>query len=253
MNLIWVINGKKVKQTFLVILCGFLAAAIASVNSRENLAFTTTKSEPHAVAQVETNKRQIALTFDVGWGDTLVVPILKVLKEEGVHATFFLSGSWAEHHPDLAKKIVKGGHEIASHGYGHKNYRSMDARSIQNDMMLAREAIEKATGKTVTLFRPPNQKYNEQMLRTAQAMHYTVIASSVDAGDVSASSEKEILENVTENVSPGAIIRMHASDSAKLTAEALPALIDALKDEGYAFETVSDLLQNAHTESRLVK
>ncbi|HET7615485.1 MAG TPA: polysaccharide deacetylase family protein, partial [Bacillales bacterium] len=206
MNFIWVVDGKKLKQSLLVVACGFIAALIAFMNNDQAAVFSTAKSGPRAVSKVQTEKKQIALTFDIGWGDVRAVPILDILKEEGVQATFFVSGSWAEHHPEISKKIIKGKHEIASHGFGHKNYQALDRKDIRSDLMLSKEAIEKASGEEVSLIRPPQGKYNMEMLKTAKALHFTVISSSVDSGDVSASRPEEIVKNVVNEVSPGDII-----------------------------------------------
>ncbi|HEU5139037.1 MAG TPA: polysaccharide deacetylase family sporulation protein PdaB [Bacillales bacterium] len=252
MKFFWIVNGKTLKKTLLIIVSAFIAAAIAFMNSSELPAFSTSGG-PRAISKVNTEKKQVALTFDIGWGDLRAKPILRVLEKKNVQATFFVSGSWAEHHPKIAKKIVTEENEIGSHGFGHKNYRSMEEAAIRKDILLAREAIKKATGKTTSLLRPPNGNFNEKVLEIAEALNYTVIDSSVNSRDITNPGARTIIRNVVEPASPGDIILMHASDSAKQTDKALPAIIEKLKDEGYSFVTVSKLLTNAETQSELVK
>lgn len=253
MNFFWVLNGKKLKQTLLVIVAAFIAAGIAFVNT-EGLPASSTGQSPQAISKVQTKKKQIALTFDIGWGELQVEPILKVLKEKGVQATFFVSGSWADHHPEIVKEMVKNKNEVGSHGFGHKNYRSMEKTNMRNDMLLSREAIKKATrGDSPSLLRPPDGSFNENVLRTAQALGFTVIDSSISSRDIENPGVEQIVKNVVKPASPGDIVLMHASDSAKQTAEALPIIIEKLRGKGYSLVTVSKLLNNADTRSNLVK
>jgi len=246
-----IVNGKKLKQTLLIVASAFFAAAIVFMNT-EGLPVFSTPDGPRAISNVHTKKKQVALTFDIGWGDVRAVPILNILKEEGVQATFFISGSWAEHHPDIVKKIARGKHEIASHGFGHKDYISMEKADVRNDILLAQSAIEKTSGEKPTLLRPPDSSFNERVLDTAESLNVTVIDSSVNSKDVTTAGANQIVRNVVQPISPGDIILMHASDSAKQTAKALPAIIEELRDKGYSFVTVSNLLTNADTKSNLI-
>lgn len=252
MKFFWIVNGKKLKQTILVIVSALIAAAIAFVNT-EGLPVSSTNSGPQAISKVQTKKKQIALTFDIGWGELQIQPVLNVLKEKGVQATFFISGSWAEHHPEIVKEMVKNKNEIGSHGFGHKNYRSMEKTDMRRDMSLSQQAIKKASGATPSLLRPPNGSFNEKVLQTADALGFTVIDSSVSSKDVENPGVQQIVRNVVKPASPGDIVLMHASDSAKETARALPLIIQKLRDKGYSLVTVTKLLNNADTKSNLVK
>lgn len=252
MKFFWIINGRMLKQTLLIVTAAFIAAAIAFMHN-EQLAVFSTEDGPRAISKIDTDKKQLALTFDIGWGDVRPMPILKLLKKEGVQATFFVSGSWAEQHPDIVKNIVKGEHELASHGFAHKDYRSMKKDEMKNDMLRARKAIKKASGVETMLLRTPKGNFDEEVLTSAEAANYTVIDWSLNSRDITNPGTQAIVNNVVGDVSPGDIVLMHASDSAKQTEEALPVIIDELKDEGYTFVTVSKLLSNAKTETRLVK
>lgn len=240
------------KHVLLIVTSAFIAAAIAFFNSEQIPVFTVT-DEPRAVSKVDTKKKQVALTFDIGWGDMQTVPILNTLKEKNIEATFFVSGKWAERHPDMVETIAKHQHDIGLHGYAHKDYRSLENEEVRRDIMLAREAVQKASEQTITYLRPPEGRFDEEVLETAAAMNMTVIASSVDSKDITNPGASVIISNVVRNITPGDIILMHASDSAKQTANALPVLIDNLRDEGYAFVTISDLLANAEAKSKLIK
>src|SRR5690606_9119361 len=79
---------------------------------------------------IPTSEPAVALTFDISWGEKSPGPILDILKEKQVTATFFLSGPWVESHPELAKRIADEGHEIASHGHRHINYSPLSRAEI---------------------------------------------------------------------------------------------------------------------------
>lgn len=252
MKFFWVVNGKKLKRTLLIVVSAMIAALIAFMNS-EQLPALSTSTGPHAISKVKTRQKQVALTFDLGWGEIQIKPILKTLKKEQVQATFFVSGSWAEHHQEIMKEMAKNKNEIGAHGFGHKDYKTLEDKSLKSDMMLAREAIKKTSGESPSLLRPPDSSYNDNILKLAKRLQYTVIDSSVHSWDITNPGVNKIVKNVVHPVSPGDIILMHASDSAKQTAEALPIIIEKLKDKGYSFVTVSKLLSNAKTKTNLVQ
>lgn len=252
MNFFWIVNAKRLKQTLLIITSAFIAAAIAFMHNQQVAVFSTT-DVPRAISKIDTNQKQLALTFDIGSGDVQASRILKSLKKENVQATFFISGSWAEQHRDIVKKIVKGKHELASYGFNQKNYQSLKQKKMKKDMQLARKAIKKASGKETTWLRTPKGHFDEDVLQTADAANYTVVDWSVDADDVIDPDAQSIVDTIVEHASRGDIIRLDASDAAKQTGQALPDIIEELEEKGYHFVTVSKLLTDAKTESKLVK
>lgn len=104
-----------------LVLLGFLAVTPApEAPVVEHLPAQGPATDP-PLYYVRPKMRAVALTFDISWGHRTLPPVLDILRREGVRATFFLSGPWAEHHPDLVRAIVAGGHEVASHGHEHVN------------------------------------------------------------------------------------------------------------------------------------
>ena len=82
--------------------------------------------------------------------------VLRLFAEEGVKATFFTLGWVAARHPDLIRRIVAGGHEIASHGWDHARVFTLSPQAFRNDLAKARAAIEDAGGVAVTGYRAPS-------------------------------------------------------------------------------------------------
>lgn len=252
MKFFWVWRGKRIKQSLVIIAAAFFAALILFVEGRE-LAVFTSNGAPLAIDKVESRDKNLALTFDISWGETKAVPILEELNKNKITASFFLSGAWAERHPEIVEQIVKGGHEIGSLGYRYENYTSMEDVEIRKDIIRAQEAIKKVSGVHTELLRPPNGNFNKSVLNVSNKLNYTMIHWSLDSKDWKNPGPANIISNVVEEASSGDIILLHASDSAKQTAQALPDLVSQLKSKGYDFVTVSELISNANIKSKEVK
>ncbi|NNU97907.1 polysaccharide deacetylase family protein, partial [Anoxybacillus sp. EFIL] len=119
---------------------------------------------------------QVALTFDISWGDENAEQILDVLKQHGIkNATFFLSASWAERHPSVVKRIKEDGHEIGSMGYQFVNYTELESSKIRQDLMMAKKVFDTLGVKNVELLRPPGGNFNKTVLKIAHSLGYTVV------------------------------------------------------------------------------
>lgn len=254
MNFFWVLSGKRLKQSFIILVALIFAIGIYYTESENIQAFFPTESEPSAIYSVKTDKKQVALTFDISWGEERTEPILEVLKKKGLKkATFFLSSPWVETHPDIVKKIVDMGYEIGSHGHRHDNYSGYTDEQIRTQISKAHQILQKATGKEPKLIRFPNGDFDKRVLKIADQMGYTTIQWDTDSLDWMNPGKEKIVKRVVEKAHPGDIILMHASDSCRQTHEALPEIIDTLKSKGYEFVTVSELIAGANTKIKSVE
>lgn len=206
----------------------------------------STKTGPKAVYKGEQN---IAITFNIGWGDEKAAPIIETLKKENIHsATFFLSGSWAERHPDLVATIVKEGYEIGLLGYNYKDYSDLKDGEISNDIAKAQEVFKKMNVKHIELLRAPTGHFDKRLLKISENLGLTVVHWSVDSKDWTNPGVKQIIKNTTV-AQKGDIILLHASDSAKQTNKALPRILDELRDRNLDFVTVSEMISNTSTRN----
>lgn len=251
MKFFYSINGYRVKH-FAIILVAALFSAILLYVEKDQLAVLSTFNESSAIDSIETKEKRVALTFDISWGEKQALPILDVLKKHGLHTTFFLSGMWAERHPDIVERIAEDGHEIAIQGFQHKNYTEMEDDDIRKDIQLAEAAVGKLINEKTTLLRPPNGNFDKRVLEIANKLNYTVVHWSLNTHDWKNPGTKQIVSNVVDHIEKGDIVLLHASDSAKQTAKALPTIIDELKKQGYALITVSDLIANASIKNNEV-
>lgn len=100
------------------------------------------------------------------------------------------------------------------------------------------------------MLRPPGGNFNKKVLKLAESLGYTVVHWSVDSKDWLNPGTEQIVANVTSDLEPGDIVLLHASDSAKQTAKALPKIIAAMKENGYKNASLSELLANGEAESK---
>ncbi|MCC2683850.1 MAG: polysaccharide deacetylase family sporulation protein PdaB [Paenibacillaceae bacterium] len=201
-----------------------------------------------------TDKKIIALTFDISWGETRAEPILKVLEDKGVKkATFFLSSPWSETHPDIVKSIVAGGYEVGSHGHKHENYSSLDDQDIRKQIQTAHQILSEMTGVAPNLIRLPNGDFDQRVLKIANELNYTVIQWDTDSLDWKNPGVQTIVDRVVKHAHPGDIVLLHASDSSQQTHEALPMIIDQLRAKGYEFATVSELIRQIEVNKQPVE
>jgi polysaccharide deacetylase family sporulation protein PdaB len=248
-NYFYVLNGKKLKQAFIITVAVMFAIGI--IYSERDQVTVFSQGEPAAIYSVQTEKKLIALTFDISWGEKRTDPILKILEDKGVKkATFFLSSPWSKSHPDIVNRIVKGGWEIGSHGHKHVNYSSLSDEEIRTQIKTADQVLNEVTGQDPHLIRMPNGDFDKRVLRIANELDYSVIQWDTDSLDWMNKGVDNIIDRVVSKAHPGDIVLLHASDSCKQTHEALPVIIDQLRAKGYEFVTVGEMLKQTQVDNK---
>lgn len=194
------------------------------------------------IYSVETSKKVVSITFDSAWGTEDLDCILKTLKSQNVKACFFATGEWITKYPDAIKKILADGHEIGSHGDAHKHMNTLSLDSCKEEIRLCHEKMQKLTGKEMTLFRPPYGEYNDTVLEAAKACGYYTIQWDVDSLDWKNYGTTNIINTVVrhKNLKNGSIILLH--NGTKYTAQALPIILEQLKEKGYQMVPLSELI-----------
>ena len=172
--------------------------------------WSETQEEKLPIYCVDTDKKQIALTFDTAWGNEDIPQILKILKQENVKATFFFCGDWISKYPADIKTIYEEGHDIASHGDRHKYMTKLTDKQQQEEIRGVTEKIQGLLGIKIDLFRAPYGDYNESVVKNARRMNYYIIQWNVDSLDWQEPTKEQLIKKVCEhkNLSPGSIILM---------------------------------------------
>lgn len=189
---------------------------------------------------VQREDKKIAITFDCAWGVEYTDKILEALDANDATATFFMVQFWTEKYPEYVKKISDAGIEIGTHSATHSYMSKQNAEEIKQELTSSAKAISDITGKKVDLFRPPYGDYNDLLVDTAKELGYYTIQWDVDSLDWKDLSATDIAMRIINNVKDGSIILCH--NNGLHTAESLPLVLSTLKNKGYTFVTVGELI-----------
>ena len=191
---------------------------------------------------VQTERPQIALSFDAAWGNEDTSKILEILKKHNVKVTFFMTGGWVESYPDDVKAILADGHDLGNHSENHKNMSQLSDSECEEELMEVHRKVQELTGYEMFLFRPPYGDYDNDVIKVAKKCGYYPIQWDVDSLDWKDYGVDSIIKTVTEHkhLGNGSIILCH--NGAKFTAQALDTLITTLEKKGYEFVPISELI-----------
>jgi peptidoglycan/xylan/chitin deacetylase (PgdA/CDA1 family) len=191
--------------------------------------------------------RVVALTFDDGPNEPYTGQILDVLKDEGVHATFFVIGMNAERQPETVRRIVREGNDLGNHSYAHRK-RDTLLDLHYNDAAKTNAILAQITGIVPRLYRAPNGFHTPWSMRAVGSRGLRVIGWDVESNDWDEPGTDTIVRRTMQRVHPGAIILLHDGDNTRQKTDrgqqvaATRMLIDTLKGQGYRFVTVSEML-----------
>lgn len=196
-----------------------------------------------ATNRVFEGKKLVALTFDDGPSPETTPRLLDILHEKDVLATFFTLGSKAAAYPDIVKRANQEFHEIASHTMYHQNLIRIPKDAAISDINEAKASIKNIIGHDPVYTRPPYGNTNDVVRATVGT---PIIIWSVDTEDWKSKNVDAIIATAMSEVHDGAIILMH--DIYPTTVDAVPILIDKLRENGYEFTTLTEL-----TKARNIK
>ncbi|MCI3922749.1 polysaccharide deacetylase family protein [Paenibacillus sp. TRM 82003] len=197
------------------------------------------------VYSVDTDRKQVALTFDDWGSERTLSKLLDILHAYDVKATFFLRANGTEHTPNMARAMVEEGHEVANHTYSHPVLPKLTAERIQEEVVRAHRVITEAIQQQPSmLLRPPTGAIDSESAQAVAATGYTMIAQyDVTTFDWDPNVTAETIFNeVMTQTGPGSVILLHMLDDIH-TLEALPAILEGLREKGYTIGTFSELLQ----------
>ena len=194
------------------------------------------------IYSVDTEKKQVALSFDAAWGNEDTQQLLSILAKYKVHVTFFMTGGWVNSYPEDLKAILAAGHDLGNHSENHKEMSKLSKSEIKEELMSVHDKVKELTGYDMFLFRPPYGDYNNQLITTAKDCGYYTVQWSVDSLDWKDYGAESIIKTVTQHkaLDDGAIILMH--NGAKYTKDALETVLTTLQQNGYEIVPISQLI-----------
>lgn len=202
------------------------------------------------IDRVETSEKVVALTFDDGPTPGRTQQILEILGENEVRATFFLNGKPMEENPGEARLIVEAGHEVGNHSYSHQRMVFKSRDFVAGELERTDKLIREAGYEGPIHFRPP---YGKKLFVLPKYLAEKNIKSIT--WDVAAESYGEdmqdsraLVERTLSEVRPGSIVLMHVMFASRESSmQAVPEIIGGLRNRGYRFVTVSEILEYGNT------
>jgi peptidoglycan-N-acetylglucosamine deacetylase len=173
-------------------------------------------------------EKVVALTFDDGPKPGMTEPLLEILTQEQVPATFFVIGRHVTAYPDLTRQIVNAGMELANHSYTHPNLTKIGETAIAREIMQTQNAIFQVTGKLPRFVRPPGGNWSNQVAKVCRDWGMIPCMWTVDVYGSEVIGAQSVADAILMQTRPGSVILMH---NGKLsTLQALPTVIKELKN-----------------------
>jgi len=183
----------------------------------------------------------VALTFDDGPHKTNTPRLLDMLAQRKIPVTFFVLGQLVHTYPEIARRIVAEGHEIADHTWAHPNLAKMSDAQVRSQLDRTHAAVKEATGVEMKVFRPPYGSLTERQRQWINKEYgYKVILWDVDPLDWRRPGPSVVASRILDRARPGSIILVH--DIHEGSVDAMPQVLDTLLARGYRFVTVSQLI-----------
>lgn len=231
----------------MVLVAVLLSLSINGTTSAQVYFGYSTRKVP--IYNVETEEKQVAISFDAAWGADKTQGIIDILEEFDCTATFFLVGFWVDDYTDMVKAIDDAGLEIGTHSNTHPDMVKLDKTTMKSELETSISKIKAVTGKDVSLFRAPFGSYNNDLLDTAESLNLKTIQWDVDSLDWKGLSASEIANRVLGRVKNGSIILMHNNSDNVL--DGLRLILNKLKIQGYKVTSISELIyQDDYTIDR---
>ncbi len=182
-------------------------------------------------------RKEIALTFDDGPDPRYTPKLLDGLAERDVKVSFFLTGENAEKYPELVERMQKEGHLIGNHTYSHLQLAGNNRDQFRRELVRTNEIIKEITGEEVVYVRPPYGSWDKSF---EEELNMFPVLWSIDPLDWCTDNVSNIVKRVLSKAKENAIILMH--DAYPSTVTAALQIVDALREEGYTFVTVDEIL-----------
>jgi peptidoglycan/xylan/chitin deacetylase (PgdA/CDA1 family) len=192
----------------------------------------------------DTTKRQIAITFDDGPHPKFTPKLLAILKKYDAKATFFVVGKQAEKYPRLVRAEIAAGDNIGNHTYHHVNLTKIPSVQVATEIKACGDVVKGITGGYPHLFRPPGGDYDKDVAEVAGVLGYTMILWTDDPGDYASPGVKVIETRTMDRIGNGGIVLLH--DGVQQTVDVLPQILRYLKNKGYEFVTIDEMMGRKH-------
>ena len=204
---------------------------------------------PQVIFHGDRSRKHVALTFDAcatrppsGYDEE----VIRVLIETRTPATLFLGGKWMLEHAEPTRRLAASDlFELGNHSFLHPHMTRIPDDAVRRELEWTQIVMYSLTGRLSSLYRPPFGEHDERISRIAANLGLTTVQFDLASGDPDpTASKKRLVRSVRERAANGSIVVMHMNGRGWNTAQALPGIIDELRQKGFRFVTVGDMLDN---------
>lgn len=227
-----------VSNVVIVAILGVFVLTLFFIPSKQTIQTSNSEYNGTIYAGDKTSKN-VTLMVNVYWGNEYLEKMLEIFEKTDVKTTFFVGGTWVQENPELLKKIYDLGHEIASHGYAHKEQGELSLEDNLSEISKCHDIVKFHLKVDMELFAPPGGSYNKNTTTAAETLGYKTIMWTRDTIDWRDQDSDLIYTRALSNLSGGDLVLMHPT---KATAEALERIILDIKAKGYSLVPVSQTL-----------
>ena len=190
--------------------------------------------------------RRIALTFDDGPDPATTPRVLDLLSAHGVKASFFLIGERAARNRPVVQRMVEAGHDVGNHGWSHKCLWFSDPWRTADEVRRGHDTLSEITGARPRFYRPAWGMTNLALFPLLRRLHTRCVFWTVQTEGRRPASASVQVTRARRRSQPGAILDLHDADgvpgAGQRLLDALPAIIQGLRADGYTLVPLRDLL-----------
>ena len=165
------------KKQLMLAICIVVSATILVVGS---VTISADQNRLLPIYCVETDKKQVAISFDAAWGNDDTETLINILKEYDVPATFFVVGAWVDKYPESVKALSDAGHQIQNHSNTHPHMPQLSKAQMIDEIESCNKKIEAITGNCPTLLRPPYGDYDNALIEVMNELNMKTIQWDVE-------------------------------------------------------------------------
>ena len=177
-------SGRKIIAAAALVIFAAAAVKIAAPTAKAVFSTAVAKTERLLpIYCVETDKPQIAISFDAAWGADDTDRLLEILDENDVKTTFFMCGYWVDKYPDEVLKIAEAGHDLGNHSATHPHMSQLTKEQIKEELTAAGNKVKELTGVEMDLFRAPFGEYTNDVISAAEECGYYTVQWDIELLD----------------------------------------------------------------------
>lgn len=194
----------------------------------------------HLIYRGHEDSPYIGLLINVAWGGEELVQMLDILDGYGVQASIFFEGKFADKNPDLVMDVASRGHLVGNHSYSHPaDWLNLSYDGFKEEITRTNDILSGIIGEEIIYFAPPGGAFNDNTVRAAYDQGMYTILWSADTIDWRGEDANILINRVMQRITPGGLILTHPKPETVL---ALPVIIDELRQQGYEFRRVDEIV-----------